>query len=148
MQMCTCNKIHSTIQYTFDIALSEYYMVQEQYRTYFERMSAWQYESDSLSRNDRGSKINVGSTTLERSMPGRTCFTRYQIRDLCSSGSSSTCSPACTEHQYSLYRNRTCHLLQQQMVFFKFIITSFPTAVKLAQGLIKFSTGLGNTSKN
>lgn len=29
--------------------------------------------------------MKVGSTTLDRSMPGRTCFSRVQIRDLFSS---------------------------------------------------------------
>lgn len=38
--------------------------------------------------------MNVGSTTLLKSIPGRTCFTKYQIKDLCSSANTSTCAPA------------------------------------------------------
>ncbi|TNN31938.1 hypothetical protein EYF80_057902 [Liparis tanakae] len=38
--------------------------------------------------------MKVGSTTLDRSMPGRTCFSRVQIRDLFSSD---TVSRSCEE---------------------------------------------------
>jgi hypothetical protein len=75
--------------------------------------------------------MNVGSTTFERSMPGRTCFTRYQMRDLCSSASSSTCSPACTEHQYSLYRNRTCHSLHNKWCPVNLSSPYVPTVARL-----------------
>ena len=46
-----------------------------------------------MSRKDLGSRMKVGSTTLDRSMPGLTCFMRNQTMDLFSSLNSSVWSP-------------------------------------------------------